>query len=285
MIPTERTYAGGVETREPSRPDMEQTAPASAASEPSAGELARKLGPAGVLGVLWTVLPVALGFILLANANTVGNWLRTHESNGPLIYAAGFMVMSGLGLLPTYASAILGGWAFGVQVGFPAALCGFTGGAVIGYLVARSASGDRVEKIIAENAAWRSVRDALLGGSYAKTLMIVTLLRLPPNSPFALTNLVLASVKAPWSAYVIGTVVGMAPRTLAAVWIASTVREMTAHDAAAQAAKQAPAWVFIAGIAVTVAVLATIGLLARSALRRVTAGAPAQPVDTRGDER
>lgn len=228
-----------------------------------------------MLGVLWAVLPALLGFALLARANVVGEWLRGHQSNGPIIYAAGFMVLSGLGLLPTYASAILGGWAFGVEAGFPAALCGFTGGAVIGYLIAKTASGDRVEGMIREQPKWRAIRDALIGGSFIKTFAIITLVRLPPNSPFALTNLVLASVRARWVPFVMGTMLGMAPRTFAAVWLSAAVRELTAEEA--QAVKT-PKWVFVVGIAATVGVIMIVGMVAKAALARMTGGAGSDQV-------
>jgi uncharacterized membrane protein YdjX (TVP38/TMEM64 family) len=238
-------------------------------------DLARRLGPAGILGIVWTFLPAVCGTTLLVYADTVGAWLRAHEANGPVIYAGGFIVLSGLGILPTYASAILGGWAFGFAVGFPAALAGFVGGSLLGYGIARKASGDRVKRIIAEKPTWRAVHDALVGGSYAKTLGIITLLRVPPNSPFALTNLVLASVKVPLSAYVVGTLVGMAPRTAVVLYIATLFRDMSAKEAA----KQTPWWYYAIMIGASLVVLLVIGMIAKAALARVTGGQRAGAAD------
>ena len=247
---------------------MSTSTPPTAPNPTSLEGLASRLGPAGVLGVLWAVFPAVCGIVLLRYADTVGAWLRGHEANGPFIYAAGFIVLSGLGLLPTYAVAILGGWAFGLEVGLPAAMAGFVGGSLIGYGIARFASGDRVEKIIAENPSWRAIRDALVGGSPLRTLGIVTLLRLPPNSPFAITNLVLASVRVPVLLYGLGTLIGMAPRTAVVLYIATLVKDMTAKDAA----KQTPWWYYLIMAVASLLVLAVIGAIAKAALRRVTGG-------------
>lgn len=243
----------------------------------------KRLGPAGLLAIGALVLPPLGSILLFAYIETIGAWLRGHESEGPIIYAAGFAVMAGLALLPTYASAILGGWAFGFAVGFPAALAGFAGGSLIGYGICRLGSGDRVERLIAERPAWQAVRDALVGSGLWRTLLIVTLVRVPPNSPFALTNLVLASVKVHWLPYTLGTLVGMAPRTGIVLWLAVQIREKIIAQGgggtAGEVAKQGPpTWFIIAGAVVAIAVLVVIGKIASAAVKRVTAGAKAPPV-------
>lgn len=262
--------------------------------------VATRLGPAGPLAVAWAVLPALGGFALLYKAETVGSWLRGHGSEGVVIYAALFMVLSGFALLPTYASAILGGWAFGFAQGFPAALVGFGGGSVIGYFVARTAAKNRVVKLIEEHEKWRVVRDALIGGSDAgrrgavhgggsgggaalageppvaqaghgfwKMLGVVALLRLPPNSPFAITNLVMASVGVRFVPFVLGTLIGMAPRTAAAVYIATTLHGLTK----AEIKHSTPAWMMAVGIGVMLVVLGILGAIAQRALKKV-AGPP-----------
>lgn len=230
-------------------------------------EILRRLGPAAWLAGAAAVLPAVNGFLLLAYINQVGMWLRDHGTRGVVVYSAGFMVLAGLALLPTYASAILGGWAFGFATGFPAALCGFVGGSLIGYAVARPTAAGRVESLLTEKPKWRVVRDALVGSGAWRALLIVTLVRVPPNSPFALTNLVLASVRVPLWTYLVGTAIGMAPRTAAAVYLASQVRGLTAEEAK----DQRPGWWVPVGIGLTLAVLWIVGTMATHALRRVTA--------------
>lgn len=237
------------------------------------GGVVGKLGPAAPLAVAWAVLPPLGSVVLFMYLGTIGAWLRGHEAAGIVLYASAFAVLAGMALLPTYASAILGGWAFGFGLGFPAALAGFCGGAIIGYLIARGAARDRAVKLIEEHEKWRIVRDALIGDTSAgrdghgfwKMLGVVALVRLPPNSPFAITNLVMASVKVRFVPYLLGTLIGMAPRTGAAVYIAATLREMAADEVA----KQRPWWWIGVGIVLTLIVLGVLGSVAGRALRRV----------------
>ncbi len=231
--------------------------------------LLRRLGPAGPLAIIAATLPAIGGFALLGTLTIVGPWLRSHQEAGVALYVVGFAVLAGLAILPTYAQAILGGWAFKFAVGFPAALAGFVGGSLIGYFIARRATGDRVVGIINEKPKWRAVYEALLHSGFWRTLLIIALVRVPLNSPFAITNLVMAATRVPLSAYFIGTLVGMAPRTAAAVWIAANLQELTVSGT-----KQP--WMWIASIVVTVIVVIIVGVIANHAVARVTKAEPAR---------
>jgi uncharacterized membrane protein YdjX (TVP38/TMEM64 family) len=228
----------------------------------------RRLGPAGYLAIAWAALPALGGFLLLANIGTIADWLRSHQELGLVLYIAIFILSAGIGLLPTYAQALLGGWAFG-WMGLPAALAGFVGAAMVGYFIARTASEDRAERMIAEHAKARAIRDALIGHGFWKTLGIVTLLRIPPNSPFALTNLAMASTGVSKRAFLIGTAIGMAPRTAIAVWLAMQVQDLT-DDSVPK-----PMWLKIAGIASVVVVFGVLYFIGDRAVKKVTGpGAP-----------
>jgi len=229
--------------------------------------LSRRLGPVGGLAVIATLFPPLGGFLVIGTMGPVGAFLQELGWLGVGLYVVGFTVLAGFALLPTYAQALLGGWAFGVAVGIPAALLGFTGAAMIGYAIAFRVSGTRVTDLIDEKPKWRAVYHELLGtkrgGGFGRALCIITLIRLPPNAPFALTNLLLAAARAPWLAYVLGTAIGMLPRTAAAVVIAAGLSEFDP----AQASQW---WLLAAGTAVTVFVLIVIGALANRALAKVT---------------
>ena len=243
-------------------------------------DLFKRLGPAAVLGLIACFLPLLGSIVLYWKINIIGQWLRGHDTNGIVIYTAAFMVLAGAALLPTYASAILGGWAFGFQSGSVAALIGFTGAAAIGYAVGRAGSKDRVQAIISEKPKWKAIRNAMIGGSFLKSLAIISLVRLPINSPFAITNLVLASVKANPVAYILGTAIGMAPRTLITVYIAADFAQRLDPEQAANASK--PTWVLVTGIVSAIAVMLVIGLIASNALKRLTKQPvhPVHPVDS-----
>lgn len=261
----------------PAAPAQQTGGPAAPAT--SFKSIIDRLGLTAVLAVGAATLPAISGIVLLWRASDVGGWLRSHGNMGLIIYAAAFALCAGFALLPTYASAILGGWAFGFALGYPAAIVGFLVGSAIAYSVCRPTAGDRVVSIIKEHPKWEAVRAALLDSGFGRSLLIVTLVRLPPNSPFAMTNLVLASVQVPLHTYLLGTAIGMAPRTGLAVYFASTLQSMTADEAAHQ---DKPWWWFAAGIALSVAVLIVIGVFANRALARVTQQKPAAPVNQAG---
>jgi uncharacterized membrane protein YdjX (TVP38/TMEM64 family) len=236
----------------------------------------RSLGPTSVLAALALTLPPLGSIGLFLTMGITGPWLRENEL-GLLIYVAAFATLAGLALLPTYAQAALGGFAFGVVFGVPAALLGFAGAALIGYELARRFSGDRAERVIAQHPKWKAVRDGLLGRAreggphsnqgWVRTAGIVALLRLPPNSPFALTNLVMASVKVPRLPFAVGTVLGMAPRTTLAVVIGAGVNQLTRDDLD----QAVPTWVVWVGIAVTLAVVLLVGVIASRAVKKMAA--------------
>jgi len=225
----------------------------------------RRLGPLGPLALIVIPLPL-IGIALLVWFGLMGSagaWLKTQDELGLVVYAVGFSLLAGLAILPTHLQAVVGGWAFGFIWGTVGALCGIAGAAMIGYLIARRASGDRAVKLISEQPKWKAVYEALLGGGFLKTLLIVTLVRIPPNSPFAITNMVMAATCVRSVPYIIGTVVGIAPRTAAAVYIGAQLSELSLKDA-----KQT--WFVVAGIIALVVVIIIVGILANRALAKVT---------------
>ncbi len=259
----------GVPARPPSTRPQPDSAPKTATKPDAwatAHDVIRKLGPASVLAAGAMILPPLGSIVLFWKIGEIGAYLRGHGQAGVAMYVTGFTLFAGLALLPTYASAILGGWAFGFSVGFPAALAGFLGGAILAYVIVRPTASSRVENVIAEHPKWRAVRDALVGRGVWRTFLIVALLRCPPNSPFAMTNLVLAGVRVPIVTFALGTLVGMIPRTGIVVYMASLVAEQSAKDAA----RQKPWWIIAAGIATSIIVLGILGAIANKAMKKAT---------------
>lgn len=267
--------------------------PASASAEPGAAERPAEpthpgwksrmaaLGRPGALGIAWLALPPLGSILLFAYIKTISQWFRDHgDAGGVSLFVLGFVVFAGLGMLPTYAQAILAGYAFaptlGLGVAFLAALAGFAGAGTLGYFIARWFSGDRVVRLIETNPKARAVRDALVGSRHPlRTFGLVTLLRLPPNSPFALTNLLMAGVRIPLPIFIPATIIGMAPRTFAAVYFGSTLEEFVEEP-------KPPRAIVIAGIVLSIIVVAVIGTIAQRALDRLApANADAAPASER----
>ncbi len=224
----------------------------------------RRLAPLAVVSLLLPPLGAAL---LLGYLSTIGPWLQSQGSQGVALYIAGFAVLGGCALVPTYASAILGGWAFGDRLGIPAALAGFVAAAAINYLWARRLSGAAAATLLAERPRWAAVRHALVGRSQGKTLLVVALIRVPPNSPFALSNAALALARVPIGVYLAGTLIGLIPRTAITVKAGAHLstldfRQPDAFGSAAMA------------IGVSIVVLVILGWIARRALDSTLAETP-----------
>lgn len=236
-----------------------------AKSEPDKN-LIRRLGPLAFLGAWSAVLPPIASVVLFTRMEWVSGYLRADAVYGPVAYVAGFTVLAGCALMPTYAAASLGGWAFGFPLGLLCAMIGFMAASLLAYGIVRASAGDRLPEILKEHPKWDAVTRALFKSSTGRALLIVTLLRLPPNSPFALTNLALASLGVRWWVYLTGTLVGMLPRTAAVVYAASTLQQLTL--------KEAGDWRWIAlSVGLSIAVMIALYYIAKRTLAKITADA------------
>jgi uncharacterized membrane protein YdjX (TVP38/TMEM64 family) len=260
------------------RPDGEDDAPAGLATleyevPPPPGwwgktcAFVRRLGPAGPLAVLSGTFPPLGGFVLLGFVAKLAPWLREHPVSGLAIYIGGFSALAALALLPTYACSILGGWTFGFWVGFPASMAAFCGASLLAYLLNRRAAGGRVVEIIREHPKWEAVRAALLDCGFLKAFWIITLLRLPPTSPFAAANFIMGTIRAPLVPFLLGTAIGMAPRTGAVIWAAAHASRLDLKDTG-------QAWWLVATTVATLVVVAVIGHYANEAVKRATTAKP-----------
>ncbi len=223
----------------------------------------RRLGAAGPVAIVLSFWPPLGGFVLLATLTQFGPWLRAHGNEGLLIYFLFIGLLMGLSFVPTYSCAILAGWAFGFAQGLPLALVTITAASLIAYAIGRWIARDRVLEVIREKPKWDAVFRSLLERGPGRTLFVVTLLRIPPASPFAIANFVLAAGRVPLWPYTIGTLVGITPRTALAALAAAKLEQLRFSDVM-------ETWMFVAGIIATLVVCAVLGRLANQALRRVT---------------
>ena len=233
--------------------------------EETIGAVIKRLGPAAWLPIAWAVLPGIAGITLLANMDFAQQMLIGTEENPGLSFGAGiavfigiFIVSAGLGILPTVSQAILAGFAFGITWGFPAALVGFAGASIIGYFIAGRVARKKIEDEIQNHPKAAIIRDAFLRHGKMRALVILTLIRVPPNSPFALTNYAMSVSGVKLVPFMIATIVGMAPRTFAAVWIGAQVDSWDEV--------QKPKWLIIGGIVLAVAILIGLGQIANKAV-------------------
>jgi uncharacterized membrane protein YdjX (TVP38/TMEM64 family) len=185
-----------------------------------------RLGRLGPAAAATAFLPPLGSLVLLGTMNQSAPWLQSHGTAGVVLFVTAFSVLGGFALLPTYGPSVLGGWAFGVGVGLAATLTGFLGASAIGFAIARHVSGDRLLLVLDEYPRGQALHRALLAGSWRRTLLVVTLLRVPPAGPFAMTNLLLAATGVSWGPYLIGSLLGLTPRVAAAVIVGASLSQL-----------------------------------------------------------
>lgn len=222
----------------------------------------------GVLALCWAILPALGGFTLLAQLSSMSAYLNDLGSLGIVVYVGIFAVTSGLGLLPTYAQAILGGWVFGLTMGLAGAIMGIALGALIGYLIARVVGGKAIENVLARRPQFSAIHSALLERGPFRTTGIVALLRLSPNSPFALFNLAMGSAKTPLVPYLVGTAVGVLPRTAVAAGIAAAAAS-DGSTGLLEVIKNRGLPMTIVGVLVLIVAFLIVGAIGKKALANV----------------
>ncbi|MFT3788723.1 MAG: VTT domain-containing protein [Tepidisphaeraceae bacterium] len=188
-------------------------------------------------------------------------WLRSHGPVAAPIYAVLFWIV-GVCLVPTNAYSLLGGYAFGFGVGLLAVMVGYAGAALLSYALMLRMSRQHVLAVVHEYPRLDAVRRALLEASPRRTVAIVALLRISPASPFAVSNFALASSGVSWREYLLGTVLGMLPKTTAVVYMASKLSSFDLHDPKEW-------WMVLPGFIATGVVLAILIVLARRELRKL----------------
>ncbi len=218
------------------------------------------------LGILWITVPALLGFTLLARIGDAGDSLRQLPDAGIFIFIAIFALTTGFGLLPPYAQTILGAWVFGIKLGATAVMCGLLGGAIIGFFFARLVSGTVIIEFIDRNPRARVIRAALVDASQRRIFFLIILLRLPPNSPFAMANLAMGASGVRAFPFIAATAIGMLPRTLVICTATAAAAATGANNFQELFAKEGWLWVAV-GFASLLIALTIIRMIAMKALK------------------
>lgn len=249
-------------------PEQSATPPRPESGPPTetARELMQRIGGVIVAAGLTIPLPVLGGYLLVRNNAVVVDFIRGLGGAGPPAYAGFMALVVGVALLPTWVGAVLAGFLFGGVKGTGAALGGIVIGAAVGYLVGSVISGDRARRLVNEHARWRAVEEALLESGFWRALWVVALVRLP-STPFAMTNLVMAAVRAPFLPYLLGTFLGVIPRTVLWAVVGKGLHSFSQKEVGAAGL---PWWAYGIAFGGLVVALLVLGHIARTAMERVT---------------
>lgn len=233
----------------------------------------------GLLAALWAGLPLLAGGALLLFLEPLDAFLRRDLLLGWGIYLVVFAIGAGLGVVPTYAMAILGGWVFGPLAGSFGAVLGCAAASTLGYGISHRVSQASLAELVRRFPKVRALYDDLVFRGMGRSVLLVAVLRLPPQCPFALTNLVMGAAAVPFRAFLAGTVAGMFPRTVIAVLFAAA--------GAATGAKSLPdllatsgGWpTIVLGLGAMFLALAVVAWLGRGTLKRLRESAVVAKVD------
>ena len=210
-----------------------------------------------------TGLPILGSVVTVAVGPFVAHWLRAQGWLGVVYFTVAFAVAGALTLAPTYTTSVIAGWTFGFARGFPAIVVGTVGGATLCFLGARWLAMERVAETFREHPKWDLVRRALLEENRWKTLWIVFLMRLSPILPFGTTNVLLSTAGVRLNLYVIGTLLGLMPRTGLVALAAASAERLDFNTAEGGG-------MVIAGLGATGICIVLMALIGKRALERAT---------------
>lgn len=223
----------------------------------------------GILAILWAGLPLVAGGALLLLLEPLGDFLRQNLLLGWALYLVAFTFGAGLGFVPTYALAVLGGWVFGPLAGTAGALLGCVGASAIGYGISRGISRAALADLARRYPKARALYQDLVLSGTGRSTVLVAVLRLPPQCPFALTNLIMGAAAVPFRAFLAGTLAGMAPRTVLTVLFAAA-GAATGAKSLQDFLSSGPGWpALVLGLAALVLSLTVVTCLGKSALTRI----------------
>ncbi|MEM8822135.1 MAG: TVP38/TMEM64 family protein [Pseudomonadota bacterium] len=166
---------------------------------------------------IWPVLFALLAFVMWLLpwrewVPLLRDWVASHGAWGAFIFIGVYIVVVMLPL-PAAAMSVAGGLAFGWW-GYPLSMLGSLLGSIPPYLIGRHWLREPLMRRVAGpriRAADTAIAD--------NALIFVTLLRLTPILPFTVQNWLLGLTAIRLGPYLWATVAGLAPGTLAMVWI------------------------------------------------------------------
>jgi uncharacterized membrane protein YdjX (TVP38/TMEM64 family) len=224
----------------------------------------RELDRVAIFGAATAVVPIVVSTMLLVFAPAAGNWLRANWEIGTLIYVLFAWLMCGFALLPTNVIGILCGWAFGFRLGICLHMLAIVGASLVSSYVLSPLVGDNLQEFLARHEKAKILHKTLLDQSIQRTTLVITLLRLSPAMPFALTNLLMTAARVPLSSFLLGTFIGMLPRSAAVVLFGAGLSELNFNE-------PFNVWTFVFGFVATLASVIVITYFSKQALAKMTA--------------
>ena len=189
----------------------------------------------GALGpvALFSGIGPVLGALVLAATSPM--WLDGFLTAGAArvpIYLVLTAVLAAFSLVPTHASSLLGGMAFGIGLGSAMALVGIGMAAALGFVTLRFLLRDKAVEALSHHPRAETIHRELGEGHFLRCIGLLALIRLSPVVPFAATNLLMSTTGIRILPFLVGSLLGLVPRVIAVVWIGSSLTELDLSQAA-----------------------------------------------------
>ncbi|MFT4710613.1 MAG: putative membrane protein YdjX (TVP38/TMEM64 family) [Planctomycetota bacterium] len=224
-----------------------------------------RFGAVGPVALFTGLGPIFGAFVLAATGSF---WLDDFLSLGAVqipTFLALTAVLAAYSLTPTHASSLLAGMAFGVGLGTLMALLGIGMAAALGFVTLRFFLRDKAVEALSHHPRAEAVHRELGEGHFLRTIALLALIRLSPVVPFAATNLLMSTTGIRLLPFLAGSILGLAPRVIAVVWIGSSLTELDLSQAADQR-------VLVLGLVATFAVLWLLRKVSKRGLAQLERG-------------
>jgi uncharacterized membrane protein YdjX (TVP38/TMEM64 family) len=221
-------------------------------------------GKFGWVAVLTTVMPIFGSMLLLTVIYQIAPWLQANKEIGILVFVLFMTLFSGLALMAINVLGIVSGFAFAFQLGLLAQIFGIVGASTVMFLLSNRFASGNLLTTIERKPKIKAIHKALIKENFIKTFLIITLLRLSPAMPFAVTNFAIAAAGVSFKTFILGTLIGMTPRAVAVVFVGSSLSELDFSS-------PQDYWTLILGIVATILAVLIIGFFSKKALQNLTA--------------
>jgi uncharacterized membrane protein YdjX (TVP38/TMEM64 family) len=186
----------------------------------------RRLAPLMAVALL-SIVAIAMGWqreisfeALARHHDVLRNFIAAHAASALAGYIALYIAVVALSLPVGAYLTVIGGILFGTVIGAMAAVVGATIGAILIFLIARSALGENLVRRAGPAA------EKIAQGFREDAFSYLLFLRLVPVFPFWLVNLVPALCGVRLAPFAAATVLGIMPATLAFAFVGSGLKSV-----------------------------------------------------------
>lgn len=223
----------------------------------------RGLGPAGPWLLVASGGPLLGLLVFAANSSFCLSWFGQGLDSMVMFWVLASL-LAAFCLIPTHVTSLVAGYIFGALYGASIGLLVVILAAIIGFQLWSRMVGNRVLEAIAATPRVALVHRSLLRRSFWRTTFLVALLRLSPVMPFAATNLLMASFGVRPLAFLLATIIGVAPRCIGVSIVGAGLADFDWEAGGSW-------WSTVVAIVATILVISLISRAAKRALAHETA--------------